>query len=568
MFDAAAALKMEEDPDVQSALALISNLPLSPPEHWLLRCFVRDAVDSKGAALYVLERAAHDSGDKTHAETELRSLLEDWKQLVERFRSPTRVSAVTESLVVARDRGVCCITERSRVWWDVFGWSRPLPIRLVPPEVIAGFGDPFCASLREILTVFLTESGLDQLTDWLKASPNGLSQLRNTWTLVGDAAAAFRAGRVQILRDWVSGNKSYDLELNTCEYVLSYGIVRPFAAITNNKGQSIRSLESVVISTRDPQTMPLPSAFLFDIHSRFCNSLHWLQIQGEMQRGRPKNTFLHSCKATFRRMINRAIPALRHAWLCFPLRARELTYQFLLNVGVRIYGKMIPVQRAPFGLYIKHSPRKVLPRNEGSALRLVEQYTDVSAPQLIESLITKSRTYVVMTRPPGATLHDTINTLSYAERSQLAADVRACISQFRKIPNFNSAAICSANGGPPLDYRITDPSGPFDSEESFNSHIISQSSLRSAIHDWRHDILFSHADLNPINILIERGRLSGIVDSSCAGFYPEYWEYTKGLYGHLGLDRSWLDILSDVFEGKYGDELAAEQLLWENEDPF
>jgi hypothetical protein len=36
----------------------------------------------------------------------------------------------------------------------------------------------------------------------------------------------------------------------------------------------------------------------------------------------------------------------------------------------------------------------------------------------------------------------------------------------------------------------------------------------------------------------------------------------------LGLDRSWLDILSDVFEGKYGDELAAEQLLWENENPF
>jgi hypothetical protein len=84
MFDAAAALKMEEDPDVQSALALIGNLPLSPPEHWLLRCFVRDAVDSKAAALYVLERAAHGSGDTTHAETELWGLLEDWKQLVER----------------------------------------------------------------------------------------------------------------------------------------------------------------------------------------------------------------------------------------------------------------------------------------------------------------------------------------------------------------------------------------------------------------------------------------------------------------------------------------------------
>jgi len=233
-----------------------------------------------------------------------------------------------------------------------------------------------------------------------------------------------------------------------------------------------------------------------------------------------------------------------------------------------MYGKMIPVQRAPFGLYIKRSPRKVLPRNEDPALRLVEQHTNVPAPRLIESLVTKNRTYVVMTRPPGATLHDTINTLSYAERSQLASDLRSSVSQFRKIPNPNSAAICSPNGGPLLDYRITDPSGPFDSEESFNNHIISRSSLRSAIHDRHHEIFFSHADLNPINILIERGRLSGIVDFSSAGFYPEYWEYTKGVYGHLGLDRSWLDILGDVFDGKYGDELAAEQLLWEDENPF
>jgi hypothetical protein len=28
-----------------------------------------------------------------------------------------------------------------------------------------------------------------------------------------------------------------------------------------------------------------------------------------------------------------------------------------------------------------------------------------------------------------------------------------------------------------------------------------------------------------------RGHLSGIVDWECAGFYPEYWEFTKLVYG-------------------------------------
>lgn len=84
MADPMTATLMEEDEDVQKVLALIATLPLSPPEHWLLRCFVRDAVNQKAAALYVLQRAPHDSGHRTHVETELYSLLENWKQLVKR----------------------------------------------------------------------------------------------------------------------------------------------------------------------------------------------------------------------------------------------------------------------------------------------------------------------------------------------------------------------------------------------------------------------------------------------------------------------------------------------------
>jgi hypothetical protein len=351
--------------------------------------------------------------------------------------------------------------------------------------------------------------------------------------------------------------------------MLSYGLVRPFVGIENDKGKIVRSLEVVSISTKDPQGLPLPSAFLFSIHARFCNSLRWVQVQDQMQRGWPGNAFWHSCKTTFRKIMSCTIPMFRRLWLYFPRRTRALTYRLLLQVGNKMYGRTLDwVQRVPFGLYIKHGPGKFVPRGEGPALRLVEQYTKVVAPRLIDLLTTESKTYLVMTRIPGIPLQEAIQSFSYAERSQLAADIRGCVSQFRQIPNPNDAAICSADGGPTFDYRLEDPAGPFESEEAFNKHVIFRKSLRSAIHDHRHKIFFSHADFSPTNILVERGKFSEIVDFGCAGFYPEYLKYAKGIYGHFGLETAWPGTLSDAFSGLYKDELAAEKLLWENGNSF
>jgi aminoglycoside phosphotransferase (APT) family kinase protein len=169
-----------------------------------------------------------------------------------------------------------------------------------------------------------------------------------------------------------------------------------------------------------------------------------------------------------------------------------------------------------------------------------------------------------MTRLPGIPLYEGITFMTYTDRSQLAHDLHACISQFRQIPNFNDSAICNASGGPIFDPRLGHPklAGPFKSEADFNKHIIKQDRLKSQTHDRHHNICFSHADLSPSNILVENGVLSGLVDFGCAGFYPEYWEYTKGHFTYFGPDTSWIDLLSEAFGGAYSEELQAEQKLW------
>lgn len=212
---------------------------------------------------------------------------------------------------------------------------------------------------------------------------------------------------------------------------------------------------------------------------------------------------------------------------------------------------------------MKHGRGKLVPQGEASALRLVEGHTNIPAPRLIDSITRDNHTYLVMTRVPGVPLSQAIPFMSYPERKQLAMDLRAYVLEFQKIPNTNGALICDSDGGPVFDYRIPKRSaGPFDSEKDFNDYLITQERLRGLTHSTSHKITFTHADLNLTNILVDGNRLSGLVDFGCAGFYPEYWEFTKAKFSEFGPDPAWTNLVTAVFGDTYLEEFEAEQKLW------
>ena len=71
---------------------------------------------------------------------------------------------------------------------------------------------------------------------------------------------------------------------------------------------------------------------------------------------------------------------------------------------------------------------------------------------------------------------------------------------------------------------------------------------------------FTHADLVPRNIIVKDGRVAAIIDWAFAGWYPEYWEFTKANYT-MFRGQEWMDFLSELLPG-YETELAAERVLW------
>lgn len=90
-------------------------------------------------------------------------------------------------------------------------------------------------------------------------------------------------------------------------------------------------------------------------------------------------------------------------------------------------------------------------------------------------------------------------------------------------------------------------------------------------------MVFTHADLNPRNILVDRviqsdgsrsWEVTGIVDWETSGYYPEYWDYTKAMFEEFRGFRRYTNMIAKVFAefGDYSQEYDVEKRSWESGD--
>lgn len=103
-------------------------------------------------------------------------------------------------------------------------------------------------------------------------------------------------------------------------------------------------------------------------------------------------------------------------------------------------------------------------------------------------------------------------------------------------------------GGPVRDYRICtdDPHGSYadEAEKNFQLRLgipfddirrVYCEELQRADEIIRsysriHPLVFTHSNLAQHNIMVDNGRVTGIVHWECTGWYPTYWEYLKALF--------------------------------------
>jgi hypothetical protein len=165
--------------------------------------------------------------------------------------------------------------------------------------------------------------------------------------------------------------------------------------------------------------------------------------------------------------------------------------------------------------------------------------------------------------------------LSSAEKKAVVEELAGYIRQLRLLEPPQRGAVASAEFKQCVDYRIGyTPIGSFLNHEEFHSFLRGYVPLESCTqvygesvtlcHTRQYRTSFSHADLFPRNIIVRDGKIVAIIDWQFAGWYPEYWEYTKAHFGLLDMPDWYTEFQRAVT--RYDDELAAERALWRQFD--
>ena len=167
--------------------------------------------------------------------------------------------------------------------------------------------------------------------------------------------------------------------------------------------------------------------------------------------------------------------------------------------------------------------------------------------------------------------------MSDKDGAGFVAQMQDYLTELRSIPKSVSPeySICNTLGRACGDPRIrgANPVSPFVDETAFSQVLRNPDDLSRR----GHKIVFTHADLNPRNILVDRvtqpdgsfaWTVTGIVDWENSGYFPEYWDYTKALFEGFRYRQRLQDFMHDIFK-QFGDlskEFEVEKRSWEEGD--
>ncbi|OAP55770.1 hypothetical protein AYL99_09922 [Fonsecaea erecta] len=252
---------------------------------------------------------------------------------------------------------------------------------------------------------------------------------------------------------------------------------------------------------------------------------------------------------------------------------RSLLFRARLWLGTKRFGLLGPSSvRVSSNRIIKGPCEPV----ELEALKYVRQHTSIPVSKVHRTHRLDGRLYIEMEYIHGDTLRDLWygDSLSAGERQAILQELAGYIEQLRKLDPPAKWAVASSDLGPSLDYRVGYRLfGPFDSNGEFHSFLRGNIPLENCTqvfgdvvtrcHARQYRTCFSHADLCPRNLIVRNGKIAAVIDWQFAGWYPEYWEYTKAHYSFPNVD--WWDRFEQAVT-RYDDELAAERALWRQLD--
>jgi aminoglycoside phosphotransferase len=214
---------------------------------------------------------------------------------------------------------------------------------------------------------------------------------------------------------------------------------------------------------------------------------------------------------------------------------------------------------------------------EAHAMQFVARHTSIPVPKVHCAFVHKGAAYIVMSRvAPARMLCQDWHSRSPESKARILDQLRRMVAELRSVPasfaqtttttttttpsdndNINNNTnnhkgpmlpmprIGNICGGPFYDCRLPAKVlwGPFATTRDFHQALVEgvsvdisleklspeQRELRELFTYYRRssdELILTHGDLSPFNILVHKDDVVAIVDWETAGWFPPYWEYT------------------------------------------
>ncbi|KAG8629841.1 hypothetical protein KVT40_001460 [Elsinoe batatas] len=249
-----------------------------------------------------------------------------------------------------------------------------------------------------------------------------------------------------------------------------------------------------------------------------------------------------------------------------------LLLKFRLWLGRKFYGELGPgVIKVSRNRVIKGPCRP----SEAEAMRFVQDNTAIPLPKVYREHQLGQLRYIEMEFVQGEDLERAWGKLTHDQKSSVIQEITLFVSEMRQLTPPTGRAVSSATGNAKRDGRVGSRMfGPFKDHSAFHSLLhghLSPGDVTQAfgpevmeVHSRDYKTMFTHADICLRNVIVRDGKVAALIDWAYAGWYPEYWEYTKLHYGQLNVP-DWYGPLSSSL-ARYEEELQVERLLWSRLD--
>lgn len=215
-------------------------------------------------------------------------------------------------------------------------------------------------------------------------------------------------------------------------------------------------------------------------------------------------------------------------------------------------------------------------RSELEAILFAQKHTKIPVPRVTEVYEYGDLRHLVMERAPGQPLEVVWDSLTAEQKQNVIMELTTYIGQLRSLSPPVPEGIGSTSLSSGYDHRLGgNRFGPFQNIAEFHGFVRrgtpidawdeSVARVHSRLDYYK--VKFTHGDLCPNNILVDKGKITAIIDWEFAGWFPEYWEYTKIHYGWRPYRKAIYDALDQTLT-RYPEELAAESAIWKVFDTF